>query len=201
MLLVALTGGIGSGKSLAGEFLQELGAIVVDSDQLARDVIERGTPGFDELLAEFGDEILTHGLVDRKKLGEIVFADPARRKALENITHPRIREALDEITRRAPAQSVIVHQIPLLVETGGKERFDLVIAISADIETRRERLISRGMVPYDIEKRLAAQAVDHEREAIADFVITNNGDRDSLLRQIERLWSEELLPRAEKVNP
>lgn len=196
MLLVALTGGIGSGKSLAGEFFEELGAIVVDSDQLARDVIERGTPGFDELLAEFGDGILTDGLVDRKKLGEIVFADPEKRKKLESITHPRIREALDEVTKSAPAHSVVINQIPLLAETGGKDRFDLVIAVTTSLELRKERLVKRGLASYEIEKRIAAQATDAEREAIADFIITNNSDKDSLLRQVEKLWTEILLPRA-----
>lgn len=198
MLLVALTGGIGSGKSLAGDFFEELGAIVVDSDQLARDVIERGTPGFDELLAEFGDGILTDGLVDRKKLGEIVFADPEKRKKLESITHPRIREALDEVTKGAPAHSVVINQIPLLAETGGKDRFDLVIAVTTALELRKERLVKRGLASYEIEKRIAAQATDAEREAIADFIITNNSDKDSLLRQVEKLWTEILLPRAKE---
>ena len=196
MLTVALTGGIGSGKSLAGEFFAELGAIVVDSDQLARDVIERGTPGFDEVLAAFGDEILTAGLIDRKKLGEIVFSDEAKRKELEAIVHPLIRTALDEIKNSAPQGSVIINQIPLLAETGGKERFDLVIAITSDLELRRSRLIARGLSAHEIEKRLAAQVQDSEREAIADYIITNHGDRDNLLRQVEKLWSDVLLPKA-----
>jgi len=196
VLTVALTGGIGSGKSLAGEFFAELGAIVVDSDQLARDVIERGTPGFDEVLAAFGDEILTAGLIDRKKLGEIVFSDEAKRKELEAIVHPLIRTALDEIKNSAPQGSVIINQIPLLAETGGKERFDLVIAITSDLELRRSRLIARGLSAHEIEKRLAAQVQDSEREAIADYIITNHGDRDNLLRQVEKLWSDVLLPKA-----
>jgi dephospho-CoA kinase len=196
VLTVALTGGIGSGKSLAGEFFAELGAIVVDSDQLARDVIERGTPGFDEVLAAFGDEILTAGLIDRKKLGEIVFSDEAKRKELEAIVHPLIRTALEEIKNSAPQGSVIINQIPLLAETGGKERFDLVIAITSDLELRRSRLIARGLSAHEIEKRLAAQVQDSEREAIADYIITNHGDRDNLLRQVEKLWSDVLLPKA-----
>ena len=196
MLTVALTGGIGSGKSLAGEFFSELGAIVVDSDQLARDVVERGTPGFDEVVATFGDDILTSGLIDRKKLGEIVFSDDSKRKQLESILHPLIRTALDNVKRAAPHDSVVINQIPLLVETGGRERFDLVIAISSDIELRRQRLIARGLAPYEIEKRLAVQVQDAAREAIADYVLTNSGDREDLLRQVEKIWSDVLLPKA-----
>ena len=196
MLTVALTGGIGSGKSLAVEFFSELGAIVVDSDQLARDVVERGTPGFDEVVATFGDDILTSGLIDRKKLGEIVFSDDSKRKQLESILHPLIRTALDNVKRAAPHDSVVINQIPLLVETGGRERFDLVIAISSDIELRRQRLIARGLAPYEIEKRLAVQVQDAAREAIADYVLTNSGDREDLLRQVEKIWSDVLLPKA-----
>lgn len=196
MLLVALTGGIGSGKSLAGEYFDELGAIVVDSDQLARDVIERGTPGFDEVIAEFGDEILSQGVIDRKKLGEIVFSDEVKRKKLESILHPLIRSALDDVAQSAPAGSVVINQIPLLAETGGKDRFDLVITVSTDLKVRRERLLARGLAGYEIDKRLAAQVSDAEREAIADYVLTNHGDKDALLRQVESLWTDVLLPKA-----
>lgn len=196
MLLVALTGGIGSGKSLAGEYFDELGAIVVDSDQLARDVIERGTPGFDEVIAEFGDEILSQGVIDRKKLGEIVFSDEVKRKKLESILHPLIRIALDEVAQSAPAGSIVINQIPLLAETGGKDRFDLVITVSTDLKVRRERLLARGLAGYEIDKRLAAQVSDAEREAIADYVLTNHGDKDALLRQVESLWTDVLLPKA-----
>ena len=196
MLLVALTGGIGSGKSLAGEYFDELGAIVVDSDQLARDVIERGTPGFDEVIAEFGDEILSQGVIDRKKLGEIVFSDEVKRKKLESILHPLIRSALDEVAQSAPAGSIVINQIPLLAETGGKDRFDLVITVSTDLKVRRERLLARGLAGYEIDKRLAAQVSEAEREAIADYVLTNHGDKDALLRQVESLWTDVLLPKA-----
>jgi len=196
VLLVALTGGIGSGKSLAGEYFDELGAIVVDSDQLARDVIERGTPGFDEVIAEFGDEILSQGVIDRKKLGEIVFSDEVKRKKLESILHPLIRSALDDVAQSAPAGSVVINQIPLLAETGGKDRFDLVITVSTDLKVRRERLLARGLAGYEIDKRLAAQVSDAEREAIADYVLTNHGDKDALLRQVESLWTDVLLPKA-----
>ena len=196
MLLVALTGGIGSGKSLAGEYLAALGAVVVDSDQLARQVVERGTPAFDEILARFGDEILRDGNIDRSKLGELVFADPKVRQELEAITHPRIREALDEIVNSADPGDVIVNQIPLLVETGGKARFDYVVAITAPIELRRQRCIARGMKEYEFDKRVSAQASDEERAAIADYIIDNAGDADALLRAVEELWETELRRRA-----
>ncbi len=196
MLLVALTGGIGSGKSYAGELFADLGATVIDSDQLARDVVERGTPGFDEIVARFGDEVLRDGVLDRAKLGEIVFNDPASRKELEEITHPRIRKALDEIVMRANPGTVVINQIPLLVETQGKSRFDRVITISAPVELRRERLAARGMKSYEIDKRLESQVSDGEREEIADHVLRNDGDSDHLLRQIENLYSEVLLPLA-----
>ena len=196
MLLVALTGGIGSGKSLAGEYLAALGAIVVDSDQLARAVVERGTPAFDDIVARFGDEILKDGNLDRSKLGELVFSNPAARAELEAITHPRIREALDEIVASCDPEDVIVNQIPLLVETGGKDRFDYIISITAPLELRRERCIARGMKSYEFEKRVAAQASDEERTAISNHVIDNTGDADALLRAIEELWESELKPRA-----
>jgi dephospho-CoA kinase len=196
VLLVALTGGIGTGKSLAGEYLAALGAIVVDSDQLARAVVERGTPAFDEIVARFGDEILKDGNLDRSKLGELVFSNPAARAELEAITHPRIREALDEIVASCDPEDVIVNQIPLLVETGGKDRFDYIISITAPLELRRERCIARGMKSYEFEKRVAAQASDEERTAISNHVIDNAGDADALLRAIEELWESELKPRA-----
>jgi len=196
VLLVALTGGIGSGKSLAGEFFAELGAIVVDSDQLARDVVERGTEGFDEIVARFGDQVLKDGLLNRAKLGEIVFADPASRADLEAITHPRIRLALQEVIESAPEDSVVINQIPLLVETGGRDRFDYIIAITADEKIRTERLLQRGLKGYEITARIKAQASDEDRKSIADFLITNDGDQDHLLRQVENLWDEILLPRA-----
>ena len=190
MLLVALTGGIGSGKSLAGQYFSDLGAIVVDSDQLARDVVERGTPGFDEIVRRFGDSILRDGAINRKALGEVVFADPQARLDLEAITHPRIRSAFQEIVDTAPEESVIINLIPLLLETSGKDRFDAIIVITAPKELRRTRLLDRGMKNYEIENRISAQASDEDRLAIADYVITNDGDTDHLLRQVENLWEK-----------
>jgi dephospho-CoA kinase len=196
VIKVALTGGIGSGKSAAGDFFEDLGAVVVDADQLARDVIERGTDGFDELVATFGDEILTNGILDRSKLGQIVFADPNARKTLEEIIHPRVAEAFEEIVQSSPADSVIVYQIPILVETKGQDRFDYIITVEATLENRTARLKNRGLKGYEIDARMKAQASDSERAAIADAVFKNDGDLDQLLRQVENIYEDVLLPRA-----
>jgi len=196
VIKVALTGGIGSGKSAAGDFFEDLGAVVVDADQLSRDVIERGTDGFDELVATFGDEILTNGILDRSKLGQIVFADPKARKTLEEIIHPRVAEAFEEIVEESPADAVIIYQIPILVETKGQDRFDYIITVEATLENRTARLKNRGLKGYEIEARLKAQASDAERAAIADAVFNNDGDLDQLLRQVENIYEDVLLPRA-----
>jgi dephospho-CoA kinase len=196
VIKVALTGGIGSGKSAAGDFFEDLGAVVVDADQLARDVIERGTDGFDELVATFGDEILTNGILDRSKLGQIVFADPGARKTLEGIIHPRVAEAFDEIIEDSPDDAVIIYQIPILVETKGQDRFDYVITVEATLENRISRLKNRGLKGYEIEARIKVQATDEERAAIADLVFNNDGDMDQLLRQVENVYEDVLLPRA-----
>ena len=185
MLLVALTGGIGSGKSLAGQFFADLGAIVVDSDQLSREVIERGTPGFDEVLLRFGDEILTNGDIDRKKLAAIVFEDEESRIDLEEIIHPLVRKSFEKLVESASEGDIVINQIPLLVETDGAERFDRVITVISSLEKRKERLKLRGLPSYEIEHRISAQASDDERIEISDYVVENNGTEDDLLREVE----------------
>ena len=196
MLTVAVTGGIGSGKSLVGDYFEALGAIVIDSDQISRKVIERGTPGYDEVVARFGDKILRDGEIDRAALGQIVFADDSARKELEGIIHPRVRAEMDSIVRSAPEGSVVVNQIPLLVETNGASRFDFVITVEAPEEVRINRLVERGMKAYDARKRMAAQVSSNQRREVADLVIDNSGTKDELLRQVESAWNEQLLPRA-----
>lgn len=198
MLSIALTGGIGSGKSLAGEFFAELGAIVIDSDQLAREVIERGEPGFDEVVARFGDAILEAGEIDRSKLASIIFADPSARKDLEAIIHPKVREAAARVVARAPEGSVVINQIPLLFESNGAKRFDLVIAISATPENRKTRLLARGLKGYEIDSRMAAQATEEERASIADFILNNDGSESDLEREVAELWEREIQPRLQK---
>lgn len=194
MLKVALTGGIGSGKSAVAEMLEECGAIILDSDQLARDVIERGTQGYETVLAAFGDAILSDGEIDRAKLAGIVFQDEMKRKKLEGIIHPLVRDAAETLMKKVPADSVVVNQIPLLVETNGAKRFDYVITVSASEETRRSRLLERGLKDYEITKRMQAQVDDAARESISDTVLINEGSLDELQRQVEELWRSTLKP-------
>ena len=198
MLSIALTGGIGSGKSLVGEFLEEQGAVVIDSDQLARQAIERGTPGFDAVLARFGDGILSDGDINRSKLAEIVFKDEESRRQLESIIHPIVRDLAAAIAAKVPETSVLINQIPLLFETNGRSRFDLVITVASDIALRRARLRERGLKDYEIDKRIAAQASDDERASISDFVIVNNGSIEELERAVSDLWEREIRPRLAK---
>lgn len=195
MLSVALTGGIGSGKSLAGEIFAELGALVIDSDELARQVIERGTPGFDEVVARFGDEVLSDGEINRAKLAALVFADESARRDLESIIHPKVREAATKMASLSGSGRVVINQIPLLFETKGAERFDLVITIEADLETRISRLLERGMKRFEIERRIAAQASESDRISISDFVLRNDGTKEDLERAITYLWDSELIKR------
>jgi dephospho-CoA kinase len=198
VLRVALTGGIGSGKSLVGEILEELGALVIDSDQLAREVIERGSPGYEEVVTAFGDSILSEGQIDRSKLAAVVFNETDLRKKLESIIHPLVREAAEKLARKLPSGAILINQIPLLVESDGAKRFDYVVTVSADEEIRRERLRLRGLKDYEITQRIAAQVSDLEREKIANYIIRNDGSIDELTRAVEALMANELLPRAQK---
>lgn len=198
MLRVALTGGIGSGKSLVGEILEELGALVIDSDQLAREVIERGSPGYEEVITAFGDSILSEGQIDRAKLAAVVFKEEDLRKKLESIIHPLVREAAEKLAKNLPSGAILVNQIPLLVESDGAKRFDYVITVSADEEIRRERLRLRGLKDYEITERMAAQVADLDREKIANYILRNDGSIDELTRAVEELMANELLPRAQR---
>jgi dephospho-CoA kinase len=198
VLRVALTGGIGSGKSLVGEILEELGALVIDSDQLAREVIERGRPGYEEVVTAFGDSILSEGQIDRSKLAAVVFNESDLRKKLESIIHPLVREAAEKLARKLPSGAILINQIPLLVESDGAKRFDYVVTVSADEEIRRERLRLRGLKDYEITQRIAAQVSDSQREKIANYIIRNDGSIDELTRAVEALMANELLPRAQK---
>jgi len=188
MLKVALTGGIGSGKSEAGRIFQELGATVIDSDEISREVIERGTEGFDEVIAIFGDQVLTNGNIDRKKLGEIVFSDKLLREKLEQIIHPKVKQRFDFLVSQASDSDILINQIPLLVETNGAIRFDKVIVVTAPLEKRFERLHAKGMPEYEIKRRMDSQVQDSQRLAIADYVIENNGAKEELLREVEKIF-------------
>ena len=190
MLVVALTGGIGAGKSLVAQYFSELGARVVDADQLSRIAIERGSEGFDEVITRFGESILRNGDIDRKALGEIIFKDKIAKADLEAIIHPRVRELFFEVVSDLAADEILIYEIPLLVETGAASNFDQIITVEADLEIRKSRLLKRGMFISEIESRLAAQASPSEREAVATHVIENSGDEDQLLRKVENLWEE-----------
>ena len=190
MLIVALTGGIGSGKSTVGQMFAQSGAIVIDSDQLARDVLERGSIGFNEVVAKFGDEILKNGEIDRQLLASIVFKDPKKRSELEQVTHPLIRKAFAEVVARSANNSIIINQIPLLVESNHDYKFDHVITISANESIRTQRLLKRGLTADQIRQRMQAQATDQMRESISDSVIMNESDEQNLLDQVEIIWEQ-----------
>ena len=194
MLLVALTGGIGSGKSLAADYFAACGAEILDFDQLAREVIERGSVGFDEVVARFGDAVLREGSLDRALLAEIIFGDAKARRDLEEITHPKIRARFDEIVAALGPEAILVSQIPLLVESAHTYPFDFIVTVGAEVDTRRARLIKRGMKGYQVEQRMQAQATDQERAIIADMILSNEGSEDELRWQVENLYEERLYP-------
>jgi len=190
MLIVALTGGIGSGKSTVGQIFAQLGATVIDSDQLARDVMERGSIGFNEVVAKFGDEILKNGEIDRQILASLIFKDPAKRSELEQITHPLIRKAFAKVVSSASPDSIVINQIPLLVESSHDYKFDHIITVSASESIRSERLIKRGLTNDQIKQRMGAQVTDQMREAIADSVIVNEKNEQELTDQVETIWEQ-----------
>jgi dephospho-CoA kinase len=188
MLIVALTGGIGSGKSTVGQMLEDLGAIVTDSDQLAREVVERGTTGFDQIVAAFGDGVLKNGDLDRAALAEVIFKDPTKRAQLEQITHPLIRKAFAKVVESSKGDSIIINQIPLLVESKHDYKFDHAITVSATEEIRIERLLKRGMNLTQIKQRIQAQSTDAQREEISDSIIRNDKSQAELLSEVEKVW-------------
>lgn len=194
MLVVALTGGIGAGKSTVAQFFAQLGALVVDADQLAKTAIERGSDGFAEVMMRFGDEIIVNGDIDRKKLAEIIFSDAKARADLEAIIHPKVQALFAEVVSDLNPNDILIYEIPLLVETAAASKFDYIITVEADLEVRKERLLKKGLYISQIEKRIAAQASPAEREAIANSVLLNNADEDALLRQVENLWEDVLQP-------
>jgi dephospho-CoA kinase len=188
---VGLTGGIGSGKSTVSRLLADKGAVVIDSDVLAREVVAPGTPGLAAVVEAFGTEVLTpDGHLDRPALGRIVFADPRARSRLEEITHPLVRARAREIEAAASDGSVVVHDVPLLVETGQQDKFDAVVVVDADVETQLRRLAeTRGMAAGEAQSRIGAQASREQRRAVADYVIVNDGSLDDLRRQVDAVWT------------
>ncbi|MER7698287.1 dephospho-CoA kinase [Streptomyces sp. NPDC096095] len=192
MLKVGLTGGIGAGKSEVSRLLVEYGAVLIDSDRIAREVVEPGTPGLAAVVEEFGPGVLTaEGALDRPALGALVFADAERLAALNAIVHPLVGARAAELERAAPEDAVVVHDVPLLTENGLAPLYDLVVVVDASAETRLDRLVRlRGMTESDARARMAAQATRDRRRAVADLVVDNDGPLEALEPQVRAVWDE-----------
>ncbi len=201
MILIALTGGIGSGKSRAAAILEEFGAHSISADTLAREVLERGENGYNEVVAHFGDAILNEGQIDRKKLAEIVFSDSKQLEVLESITHPLIRAKFLSETRALPENSVIVYEIPLLAESISRQKnldFNHVIVLESNPEIRIARLIERGMSSKDAQLRIAKQHSDEQRRMVATHLINNEGSLEELKNELSDWWSKFISPEINK---
>jgi dephospho-CoA kinase len=192
VLLVGLTGGIGSGKSTVAGMLAERGAVVIDADRLARDAVAPGTKGFDAVRDRFGDAaIASDGALDRAALARIVFADDEARAALEAIVHPEVQRRIAEaVAAHAQTDDVVVVDSPLLIETGAHEGFEVVVVVTAPIAERVARLAARGMSEDDVLARDAAQMPLEEKAALADVVVNNDGSLDDLEGKVDRLWAD-----------
>lgn len=191
-MLVGLTGGIGSGKSLAAELLGSHGATIIDADVLAREVVAPGTPGLAAVVRTFGDVVLRpDGALDRAALGRIVFADPHARRDLEAIIHPAVRARAAALTAAAPQDAVVIQVIPLLVETDQQDNFDVVVVVDVDPVVQVSRIMLRdGLTESEVEARIRAQATRAARLAAADVVLPNNGTPEELAAAVDRLWAE-----------
>jgi dephospho-CoA kinase len=193
VLLVGLTGGIGAGKSTVADLLTRKGAVVVDADEVARAVVEPGTPAFGALVDRFGPGVVGgDGRLDRAALASVAFAGEQSRKDLEAITHPAINTEFLRRVAEAPAEAIVVLDVPLLVESAAAAArgYEAVIVVEAPREVRLDRLEQRGVRRDDAEARMAAQAGDEERRAVATFVLDNSADRDDLARQVDEVWAE-----------
>ncbi|MFI5652975.1 dephospho-CoA kinase [Streptomyces anulatus] len=192
MLKVGLTGGIGAGKSEVSRLLVKYGAVLIDSDRIAREVVEPGTPGLAAVVEEFGPGVLTaEGTLDRPALGALVFADAGRLAALNAIVHPLVGARAAELERAAPEDAVVVHDVPLLTENGLAPLYDLVVVVDATAGTQLERLVTlRGMTESDARARMAAQATRDRRRAVADLIVDNDGPLEALEPQVRTVWDE-----------
>lgn len=191
-LRLGLTGGIASGKSTVSRIFAGLGAIIIDSDVLAREVVAPGTEGLAEVVEAFGDDVLTaDGEMDRAKVGAIVFADPSMRKVLEQIIHPRVFMRALEIDEAAGEHDVVINDIPLLVETNQADRFDAVVVVDVPTELQVERMVrDRGMSADEATARIAAQATREQRLAVATYVIENTGSLEELHERVHEVWKQ-----------
>ena len=189
---IALTGGIGSGKSTVSRLLAEKGAVIVDADAIAREIVEPGEPALEEIRVAFGPEVIdADGRLRRSRLAEIVFDDPDALARLNAITHPRIAVRSAELLESAPADAVVVYDMPLLVEQGPQALtgWDAIVVVDAPDEVRLERLVARGVDREDGQRRMAAQVTRDARLAAADHVVDNSGDLASLERAVDALWT------------
>jgi dephospho-CoA kinase len=194
--MVGLTGGIGSGKSAVARRLAELGALVIDADELAREVVAPGTDGLAEVVAAFGPDVLApDATLDRAALASVVFGDDEKRRRLEAIIHPRVRERSTRMIAAAPPDAVVVNDVPLLVESGMASHFDLVVVVLASEAVRLQRLVEqRGMTEEEARSRFAAQATDEQRRAVADVEIVNEGTLDELMATVDAVWEQAIRP-------
>jgi dephospho-CoA kinase len=192
MLRVGLTGGIGSGKSTVSARLSEHGAVVIDADLLAREVVAAGTPGLAEIVVAFGPDMVDdNGELDRAAMGRRIFGDDEARGRLEQIIHPRVRARAAEIEAAAGADAIVVHDIPLLVETGQAGSFDVVLVVDAPPEMQVQRLVEqRGMSEDEARSRIAAQAGREQRLAAADHVLSNDGSLEQLQAAADQVWDD-----------
>ncbi|MEU0044202.1 dephospho-CoA kinase [Streptomyces werraensis] len=202
MLTVGLTGGIGAGKSEVSRLLVECGAVLIDADRIAREVVEPGTPGLASVVKAFGEEILTEdGSLDRPRLGALVFNDPEKLATLNSIVHPLVGARSRELEEAAPDDAVVVHDVPLLTENGLAPLYNVVIVVDASPDTQLDRLVRlRGMSEEDARARMAAQATREQRRAIADVVIDNDVPLDALERRVREVWAD-LVRRAREPRP
>jgi dephospho-CoA kinase len=191
VLRVGLTGGIGSGKTAVTDILTRLGAIVIDADVLAREVVAPGTEGLAEIVAAFGPDVLDgQGGLDRPAMARAVFGDAEARRRLESIVHPRVRRRAAQIEASCDPHAVVVHAIPLLVETGQADRFDQVVVIDVPVDVQRERLLrDRGMSPDEASARIAAQSTRRQRLAVADHVIDNSGTFTDMEQRVREVYA------------
>ncbi|EPD57719.1 dephospho-CoA kinase [Streptomyces sp. HGB0020] len=192
MVKVGLTGGIGAGKSEVSRLLVACGAVLIDADRIAREVVEPGTPGLAAVVEAFGEEVLAaDGSLDRPKLGSIVFADPQKLALLNSIVHPLVGARSRELEEAAAEDAVVVHDVPLLTENNLAGLYDLVIVVDASPETQLDRLVRlRGMTEEDARARMAAQATREQRRKIADVVIDNDVPLADLERRVKDVWAE-----------
>ncbi|WP_399092550.1 dephospho-CoA kinase [Streptomyces sp. BBFR2] len=190
MVKVGLTGGIGAGKSEVSRLLASYGAVIVDADKIAREVVAPGTPGLAAVVAEFGDDVLTEdGALDRLKLGGIVFSDPAKLQALNAIVHPLVGARSAQLEAAAGPDAVVIHDVPLLTENSLAPLYDLVVVVDAAPETQLDRLVRlRGMSEDEAKARMSAQASREQRLAVADLVIDNDGPLEALEPQVREVW-------------